>query len=224
MELAIVDLGLGNLRSVEKAVTVAAELAGAGTPIVTHDVDAIAHAKRIIVPGQGAFRDGAAALARDGGAIGQVIREAIARGTPYLGICLGLQLLLDESDEAPGARGLGVYRGAVRRIPDDLVFEGRRLKVPHMGWNEPHLLSTRGGAAARDVLCTDKPGPGWFYFVHSYHAMPDDPELVAATATYGCLEITAALADGPLLATQFHPEKSQRAGLSLLESFLRRGL
>jgi imidazole glycerol-phosphate synthase subunit HisH len=217
MELAVVDLGLGNLRSVEKAVALAAERAGAGTPVVTSDVDAIAHAKRIIVPGQGAFRDGALALARDGGAIAQAIREAIARGTPYLGICLGLQLLLDESEEAPGARGLSIYRGAVRKLPADLVHDGRRLKVPHMGWNEPHLLDTRGGAAARDAIA-----PGWFYFVHSYHAVPDDPQLVAATASYGCLEVTSALADGPLLATQFHPEKSQRAGLSLLEAFLRR--
>ncbi|MBI2388972.1 MAG: imidazole glycerol phosphate synthase subunit HisH [Deltaproteobacteria bacterium] len=217
--LAIVDLGLGNLRSVEKAVAAAAEHAGLAAPVVTHDVDVIARAARIVVPGQGAFRDGAAALAKDGGALGQALRASIARGTPYLGICLGLQLLLDESEEAPGARGLGVFAGSVVRIPDDLVHEGRRLKVPHMGWNQPHLLATRGGEAARDAL--GRAGE-WFYFVHSYHAIPHDPSVVAATATYGCLEITAALAEGSLLATQFHPEKSQRAGLALLEAFLRR--
>lgn len=216
--LAIVDLGLGNLRSVEKAVAVAAERAGVGVPVITQDPAVIARASRVVVPGQGAFRDGSAALARDGGALAQALRETIARGTPYFGICLGLQLLLDDSEEAPGAKGLGVFRGSVRRIPDDLVFEGRRLKVPHMGWNQPHLLDNEGGRAARDAL----PSGEWFYFVHSYHAVPDDPSLVAATATYGCLELTAALARGPLLATQFHPEKSQRAGLSLLEAFLRR--
>jgi len=233
-DLAIVDLGLGNLRSVEKAVAAAAEHAGAGVPSITHDPEVIARATRVVVPGQGAFRDGAAALAKDGGALAQALRETIGKGTPYLGICLGLQLLLDDSEEAPGSKGLGVFAGSVRRIPDDLVFEGRRLKVPHMGWNQPHLLANRAGEAARDALgaageCTyPRPAFGgsvdlpWFYFVHSYHAVPADPSLVAATASYGCLEITAALAEGPLLATQFHPEKSQRAGLAMLEAFLRR--
>jgi glutamine amidotransferase len=221
-DLAIVDLGLGNLRSVEKAVAAAAERAGAGVPSITHDPEVIARATRVVVPGQGAFRDGAAALAKDGGALAQALRETIAKGTPYLGICLGLQLLLDDSEEAPGSKGLGVFAGSVRRIPDDLVFEGRRLKVPHMGWNQPHLLANPAGEAARDALGAAGESP-WFYFVHSYHAVPADPSLVAATASYGCLEITAALAEGPLLATQFHPEKSQRAGLAMLEAFLRRG-
>lgn len=200
MDLAIVDLGLGNLRSVEKAVAHAAGHA----PIVTRDPETIARAKMIVVPGQGAFRDGAAALARDGGAIAAVLRESIDKGTPYLGICLGLQLLMEDSEEAPGARGLGVFAGSVKKIPGDLVDEGRRLKVPHMGWNH-----TTG-------LASD-----WYYFVHSYHAVPDDRSLIAATASYGALEITAALSRGSLLATQFHPEKSQRAGLALLETFLR---
>jgi glutamine amidotransferase len=212
--IAIVDLGLGNLRSVEKAVVLAAERAGAGSVEITHDPDVIARAERIVVPGQGAFRDGAAALARQGGAIAEAIKASIAKGRPYLGICLGLQLLLETSDEAPGARGLGIFPGNVARIPDDLQENGRRLKVPHMGWNEPHVL------AARDVF----PEHAWFYFVHSYHAVPKDPALVAATVTYGCLEVTAALASGPLLATQFHPEKSQKAGLDLLERFLARRL
>jgi len=212
--IAIVDLGLGNLRSVEKAVALAAERANAGTVTVTHDPAIIAKAERIVVPGQGAFRDGAAALAREGGALAQAITESIAKSTPYLGICLGLQLLLETSDEAPGARGLGVFAGNVTKIPDDLVQDGKRLKVPHMGWNQPHVLHES------DVF----PERAWFYFVHSYHALPDDPSLIAATAGYGCLEITAALAKGPLLATQFHPEKSQEAGLELLRRFLARSL
>ncbi|MGZ3421115.1 MAG: imidazole glycerol phosphate synthase subunit HisH [Polyangiales bacterium] len=212
--IAIVDLGLGNLRSVEKSVVLAAERANAGAVEITHDPQTIAKADRLVVPGQGAFRDGAAALAREGGAIAEAIRESIAKGRPYLGICLGLQLLLETSDEAPGARGLGVFPGNVARIPDDLVENGRRLKVPHMGWNQPHVL------AAHDVF----PKDAWFYFVHSYHAIPEDPALIAATVSYGCLEITAALANGPLLATQFHPEKSQKAGLDLLERFLARRL
>ncbi len=221
--IAIVDLGLGNLRSVEKAVAHAALAAGQPAPVVTHDPDVIAAAERVLVPGQGAFRDGAAALARDGHALAEAIRAFIAKDRPYFGICLGLQLLLESSDEAALARGLGVFAGNVARIPDDLRetdAEGntRRLKVPHMGWNRPHLLATGGGSAARDAL----PEADWFYFTHSYHAVPADAELVAATASYGCLEITAAIARGALLATQFHPEKSQRAGLALLEKFLRR--
>jgi len=206
MNIVVVDLGLGNLHSVEKAVARAAGHA----PVVTRDADLIERADKLVVPGQGAFRDGAAALARDG--LGEALRTAIAMGKPYLGICLGLQLLLETSEEAPGAQGLGVFAGAVRKIPDDLVHEGRRLKVPHMGWNQTHVLRADTGI----------PEGAWFYFVHSYHAVPADPRVVAATSSYGCLEITAALADGPLLATQFHPEKSQEAGLALLETFLRR--
>ena len=216
----IVDLGLGNLRSVEKAVAHAAQEAGIPAPIVTRDVDAIARADRLIVPGQGAFRDGAAALDEGGGAMRQALSASIARGTRYLGICLGLQLLLDDSEEAKGARGLGVFAGSVVRIPDGVVEDGRALKVPHMGWNQPSVLATSGGDRARALVHAAGEGP-WFYFVHSYHAMPIDPDVTAATARYGCLEITAMLAKGNVVATQFHPEKSQRAGLALLSAFLR---
>jgi len=225
--IALVDLGLGNLRSVEKALAVAADRAGVEHPTLTHDPDRIARADRIVVPGQGAFRDGAAALARNGGALRDAIRQAIVARVPYLGICLGLQLLFSESEEAEGARGLDVFSGRVVRIPGGLQDDdGRRLKVPHMGWNQPQVLDTEAGRAARSVLEPQPSQPKaeapWFYFVHSYHALPDDPALVAATASYGCLEITAAVARGTLLATQFHPEKSQRAGLALLTCFLSR--
>lgn len=220
--IALVDLGLGNLRSVEKALAAAASGAGVEAPVLTSDPETIARADRVVVPGQGAFRDGSAALARDGGALGSAIREAIERGTPYFGICLGLQLLFEESDEAPGAKGLGAFPGRVVRIPNGLVDErGHALKVPHMGWNQPKILDTKAGKSARPVLQAAGDAP-WFYFVHSFHAIPTDPELVAATASYGCLEITAAIDRGTLLATQFHPEKSQRAGLALLGAFLAR--
>lgn len=211
-DLVLVDLGLGNLRSVEKAL----EHAGGRAPLVSSDPERIARARRLVVPGQGAFRDGVAALDRDAGAMRAALGDAIARGVPYLGICLGLQLLLDGSDEAPGAAGLGVVRGHVRRLPDDLVaIEAgvhKRLKVPHMGWNEVVRAPSAEGTAL--------PARDWFYFVHSYHAVPDAEADVAATAEYGGLALTAALRRGALIATQFHPEKSQRAGLALLAAFL----
>ncbi len=222
-DLVVVDLGLGNLRSVERAVLAASEGLGVH-PQISTDPDEVARARRLIVPGQGAFRDGAAALAKDGGAMAQAIAGQIERGTPYLGICLGLQLLLDESDEAPGARGLGEIAGRVVRIENPTLTEHgatRRLKVPHMGWNQPCCLSGAAGDALRVLLEGAGEAP-WFYFVHSYHATPSDPALVAATASYGCLEITAAIVRDNVVATQFHPEKSQKAGLALIRHWLAR--
>jgi imidazole glycerol-phosphate synthase subunit HisH len=221
--IALVDLGLGNLASVHKALARAATDAGFGEPLLTHDPDVIARADRVVVPGQGAYRDGVVALDAAGGAMRSVLTDVIARGTPYLGICLGLQLLLDSSEEAPGARGLGIFSGSVRRIPDGAIdtSEGRerRLKVPHMGWNQPRVVAGSGGSVLAPLLARAGEAP-WFYFVHSYHAVPDDRSLVAATCDYGALAVTAALARDHVIATQFHPEKSQRAGLALLEGFL----
>jgi glutamine amidotransferase len=220
----VVDLGLGNLRSVERAVEAASKEAQVGAPTLTRDPDVIASAAIVIVPGQGAFRDGAAALDADGGALRGAITQAIDRGAHYLGICLGLQLLFDASEEAPGAKGLARFAGDVVRIPDDLVDEGRRLKVPHMGWNQPIPLLTPGGERLAPLVAaaeTPEKEP-WFYFVHSYHALARDPSIVAATARYGCLEVTAAIARDRIVATQFHPEKSQRAGLAFLRAFLSR--
>jgi glutamine amidotransferase len=222
-ELVVVDLGLGNLRSVERAVQAASEGLGV-QPEISTDPEVVARAKRLIVPGQGAFRDGAAALAKDGGAMAQAIAAQIERGTPYLGICLGLQLLLDGSDEAPDARGLGEIAGRVVRIENPTVTENgvtRRLKVPHMGWNQPSCLAGLAGDTLRTLLAGAGEAP-WFYFVHSFHAVPLDPSVVAATASYGCLEITAALVRDNVVATQFHPEKSQQAGLALIRHWLAR--
>ena len=226
----LVDLGLGNLHSVEKSLARACAETGRSAPIVSRDPDLISRARLLVVPGQGAFRDGAASLAGDGGALGQALRAAIDDGACYLGICLGLQLLLDESEEAPGARGLGIFSGRVVRIPGDLVDANSnarareatprtRLKVPHMGWNQPVAIDGSAGRAVAPLLAAAGESP-WFYFVHSYHAMLDDPSDVAATASYGCLEITAMIGRGRVIATQFHPEKSQRAGLAMLRAWM----
>lgn len=219
----IVDLGLGNLRSVERAVEAAARDAGVSAPVLTRDVDAIARADVLIVPGQGAFRDAVAALDANDRALRRSVVAAIDRGVHYLGICLGLQLLFESSEEAPGAHGLALFRGNVVRIPDDLVDDaGRRLKVPHMGWNQPELLPTQAGARIAPLLGGVAGERPWFYFVHGYHAQATDASVVAAVARYGCLDVTAAVARERVIATQFHPEKSQRAGLSFLRAFLAR--
>ncbi len=214
--IALLDVGLGNLRSVEKALERAASDAGvAARVVVTSDGDAILRADRVVFPGQGAFGDCARALA---GGLGDAVRGAIARGTPYLGICLGLQALFASSEEAPGAAGLGLFAGTNARLADGAKdpLTGAPVKIPHMGWN---TLALRHGGHAH--LAAAGGEGAHVYFVHSYHAVPADPSLVVATTTHGPYEITAAIARDNVFATQFHPEKSQAAGLALLASFVR---
>lgn len=198
----IVDLGVGNLRSVARAV----ERAGASATI-SADPDALRGAHAVIVPGQGAFRDCAAALERG---FGPALREAIASGKPYLGLCLGMQVLFEHSEEAPGSRGLGVFAGSVRRFAPDLrdPASGQRLKVPHMGWSEVQ--------GSHRYL----PERGWFYFVHSYYVVPADAALTVGRARYGG-EFCVAVARDNVFACQFHPEKSQEEGRALLARFVR---
>jgi len=175
--------------------------------VVSADPDRVRRAERLVVPGQGAFGDCARALEAG---LREAIAEHLAKDRPYLGICLGMQVLFEASEEAPGARGLGVVRGRVRRFPigaADPRDPERRLKVPHMGWNE---------VAGRAPL----PERAWFYFVHSYYCEPEDASLVAGTAEHGPAPFCAAIARGALLAVQFHPEKSQRAGAALLARFV----
>ena len=186
--IAVVDAGSGNLRSVEKAIAVAG-----GAPVVTRDPDVVRRADRVVVPGQGAFRDCMNGLRSRG--LDQAVRESIRGGKPYLGICLGMQVLFEESDEHGPCAGLGIFPGRVKR------FDAPGLKVPHMGWN--------------DVQPTGR----YFYFVHSYYAVPAREELVALWCDYGG-RFCAAVRHENVLATQFHPEKSQAAGLELLRGFV----
>lgn len=219
MATVIVDYGRGNLRSVQKA------LERVGEPAVVSDrPDTVAEADRLVVPGVGAFGDAMAAL-RAGGLV-EAIRRFIDAGRPVLGICLGLQILLDESEEVAEApvdvqaigrdtlpKGLGIIPGRVVRFAASLAERG--LKVPHMGWN-------RAEPVGDCPLFAGMPREGaYFYFAHSYYAAPRDEAVVAAWTDYGG-RFASAVARGNIYATQFHPEKSQRAGRALLENFLTR--
>ena len=204
--VAVADTGSGNLRSVETA------LARAGADVrITSDAAEVAAADKLVVPGQGAFGGCVAGLSRDGGALGQAVMESIRAGKPYLGICLGLQVLFEGSDENPGCRGLGVLPGMVRRFAN--LPSG--LKVPHMGWNQ----TRRRAAAAGTPVLASIPDGAYFYFVHSYVAVPDRQVDVALESDHG-VTFCAAIARDNVLACQFHPEKSQDAGLALLTAFV----
>jgi len=199
-KISLVDLGLGNLRSVSRAF----ERAGADVQIV-RDAAGVARAERLVVPGQGAFATAVEAL---GGGVREALLERLDAGVPYFGICLGMQLLFEGSEESPGASGLGRLAGQVRRFSDELRGpSGERLKVPHMGWNE-----VRG----RHPLLEAR---AYFYFVHSYYCVPEDTSLIVGEADHGG-PLCAAIARGPLFACQFHPEKSHHAGAALLRRFL----
>jgi glutamine amidotransferase len=202
--VVIVDVGMGNLHSVTKAVEVAARDQSLEV-VRSHDPEVVRGADRVIVPGQGGFGELSRRFSANG--LTEAILEKLRAGTPYFGICLGLQILFEQSEEAPGVPGFGWFRGTVRRL-----VGAPGIKIPHMGWNQ---LELRGAPHA----CLD--AGEWFYFVHSFHAVPVEPEVVRAVAGYGPNVVTAAVGRDQVLATQFHPEKSQNAGLSLLTRFLR---
>lgn len=203
--IAVIDTGSGNLRSVAKALAHVG-----GQPVITSDPDAIRRADRVVVPGQGAF--GAFVRAMHARALEQPLREFIASGRPFLGICLGLQVLFDESEEQGPVAGLGILPGRVVRFrPADPA-----IKVPHMGWNQ---VQRPAAAATGDPMLAGIPANTDFYFVHSYYAAPADPATVALTCDYD-VPFAAAVRKDNVFACQFHPEKSQAAGLRLLANFV----
>lgn len=200
--IAIIDYGVGNLFSVEKA------LAALGADAkITSDARTIAAADKIVLPGVGAFGDCMENLTATG--LIPTIKDFVKTGKPMLGICVGLQILFEGSEESIGVAGLGLLKGKVRRI------QAPGLKVPHMGWNSLMIKSPRQPLDLFQGL-SEKP---YVYFVHSYHAVPQDSSIVTATTEYGS-ELTAAVAKGNIQATQFHPEKSGDVGLAILKNFI----
>jgi glutamine amidotransferase len=206
-KIAVIDYGMGNLRSVSKAVE---HVAGDAEVCVTDDPTFIAAADRVVFPGQGAARDCMAAISEHH--LNRAILQA-AESKPFLGICMGLQVLMEYSYENDGTELLGLFDGRVKRF-DGLAMgdNGLPLKIPHMGWSPVHQVM-------KHPLWQGIDDQSRFYFVHSYRVVPEDISLVAATTDYG-VRFTAAIARGNLFATQFHPEKSADVGLKLLSNFV----
>ncbi len=207
--IAIIDYDAGNMRSVEKAMLYLGQQAK-----ITREPKEILTAERVILPGVGTFGDAMGRLEQYG--LCDVIREVTGKGTPFLGICLGLQLLFEGSEEAPGVPGLGILPGEILRIP-----ETPGLKIPHMGWNDLTFPAHVGadGDKARGRLFTGLPDHPYVYFVHSYYLKAADPSIVTATTEYGTL-IDASVEQDNVFACQFHPEKSSDVGLEILKNFL----
>lgn len=197
---AIIDYDAGNLKSVEKAL----QFLG-NRPVITRNPEEILSADRVILPGVGAFGDAMGRLNQYG--LADVIRGTAAQGTPFLGICLGLQLLFESSQESPGVDGLGILKGRILRIPD-----APGLKIPHMGWNS---LTIRPDSR----LFKGIPQDSYVYFVHSYYLKAEDEAIVAASTEYST-HIHGAVEAGNVFACQFHPEKSGDVGLAILKNFL----
>jgi len=201
----LVDYDSGNLHSAEKAFQRMAQDVDGGEVMVTSRPEDVARADRIVLPGDGAFPACRAALGSYGGLYEAIAEAVTVRARPFLGICVGMQMLFDASDEDPTHAGLGVIPGRVVAIPDT-------VRRPQMQWNELHV---RGA----DPILAGLPAAPWVYFVHSYAARPADPSVVVATCDYG-VELTAVVRRGNVVATPFHPEKSGDAGLALLRNWL----
>lgn len=206
--VAIIDYGMGNLHSIAKALE---HVSGKQRVVVSSDREQILSAERVVFPGVGAIRDCMSELKK--AALDEVVIRAAA-DRPVLGICLGMQALLDSSEENGGTDCLGLFPGKVLHFPKDMhaAGNGDRLKIPHMGWNQ--VRPQREHAMWKDI-----PANSRFYFVHSYYTSPANADDVAATTPYGT-EFTSVIARGNIFAVQFHPEKSQHAGLQLLSNFV----
>lgn len=197
--IAIIDYDAGNIKSVEKAIQYLGE-----EVILTRNADEILSADGVILPGVGSFGDAMDKLNNYG--LSEVLREVAKRQIPLMGICLGLQLMFESSEETPGVEGLGILKGKIVRLPDV------GLKIPHIGWN--NLKYPNKGRLFKDV-----PEDSYVYFVHSYYLQAEDPSIVVATTDYAAV-IHAAVEQGNVFATQFHPEKSSDMGLKMLKNFI----
>lgn len=198
--IAMIDYDAGNIKSVEKAL----QKLGADV-VITKEPRVILNADKVILPGVGSFGDAMNNLKKYG--LDDVIHQVVEKGTPFLGICLGLQLLFERSDESPEVTGLGILKGEILRIPD---AEG--LKIPHMGWNSLHLQNN--GRLFKGLREND-----YVYFVHSYYLKAEDEEIVKATTNYS-VNIHASVEKNNVFACQFHPEKSSDVGLKILKNFV----
>ena len=197
--IAMIDYDAGNIKSVEKALkTLGQEV------IVTRDPDTILNAEKVILPGVGSFGDAMEKLHSYG--LVEVIHKVVEKKTPFLGICLGLQLLFESSEETPGVEGLGILKGRIVKIPDN-----GELKIPHMGWNSLHYQNS-------GRLFENLPQDSYVYFVHSYYLQAEDESIVKATTDYSTC-IHASVEKDNVFACQFHPEKSSDVGLTILKNF-----
>ena len=197
--LAIIDYDAGNIKSVEKALKLLGQ-----EVVVTRNAEIILNADKVILPGVGAFGDAMEKL-HDYGLV-EVIRKVVEKKTPFLGICLGLQLMFESSEETPGVEGLGILKGKIVKIP-----ENGELKIPHMGWNSLHFQNN-------GRLFANLPQDSYVYFVHSYYLQAEDESIVKATADYSTC-IHASVEKDNMFACQFHPEKSSDVGLTILKNF-----
>lgn len=198
--IAIIDYDAGNIKSVEKALMALGE-----TAVITRDREKILNADKVILPGVGAFGDAMEKIRGYG--LEEIIREVAAQKKPFLGICLGLQLLFESSEETPGVKGLGILKGKITKIPDDMG-----LKVPQIGWNS--LKFPNKGRLYRGIQ-----EDAYVYFVHSYYLHAEDPQIVTATTEYAA-HIHASVEKENVFACQFHPEKSSEVGLQILKNFV----
>ena len=197
---AIIDYGVGNLFSLQSSFAAIGEQA-----CVTRDPDVLTRADRLVLPGVGAFKDARQALKESG--LEETVLQLVRSGKPLLGICLGLQLLFESSEENPGVEGLGLLKGKIVRLP-----EGDDRKIPHMGWNSLEFPK-------KSILFNKVVKGSYVYFVHSYYLKAEDEKIVAATCEYGTT-VHAAVEWGNIYATQFHPEKGSSVGLRILKNFL----
>lgn len=205
--IALIDYGVGNLYSVEKALTKVG-----GKVSVTSDAKVLENADKLVLPGVGAFGDCMKNLTATN--LIPTIMEQVARGKPLLGICVGLQILFEESEESPNVKGLGIFKGEVKKI------QAKNLKLPHIGWNSIKIGRKNSSIKfSAPKLMNDLKDKPYFYFVHSYHAVPSNENIIIARTDYG-EEVTAAVELGNIFATQFHPEKSGDVGLQVLKNFV----